>query len=237
MNKPWIWVLAGVLCFATQLAAQTDKLPHITVYGEAKEMLVPDEMNWQLAVKNVDAEPVEAAAEHQRLLQELMVFLASQGIEKDKVQTSRMEFGENWVYKNGNRLREGYFAQSGLVFTLDEFDRYDDLWIGLAQLKNIHIRNVHFTISDTVAYFARLRQTALLNAAIKAESMASVLDVEIGEPLIIEEIPSGQVNTIRSRGLMAMEAGEAPAGQPSVMPGLIPVAVSVKVAFRLISFQ
>jgi uncharacterized protein YggE len=146
-----------------------------------------------------------------------------------------MRFGENWAYRDSNRVKEGYYAATEVMFRLTEMDRYDDFWMKLSEYNHVGIKSVSFEISDETKYHAELRQRALLAAKEKAEQMAGVLDSGIGEPLVIEETPFASGLQYESARMMATEDVAMGGGQSAVAPGRITLEAQVTVVYRLIN--
>lgn len=214
-------------------------LPHITVYGEAKDLVTPDQMVWNLHVRNRDKTLNAVADYHKSAINEVVDLLLQNGIEEGSIRTSNMQLGDHWEYRNGVRLKEGFFASSVIVFTTDNLKLYESLWMGLASLNNLEVLSVRYELSDRSAYLNQIRGKALADARNKAETMAAALDAEIGEPMVIEEISGQDCSPVRQRSAVLMEASR-PAGQsdqPMSMPGKIDIDVSVRVTFRLITVE
>jgi len=89
-------LVTGVLFCSVFSAADIFDEPHVAVYGTAEIKVAPNEMNWRLAVRNEDKELSPTAQRHAEIVNRVVDFLKGLNIEKDKLQTSRMQFGENW---------------------------------------------------------------------------------------------------------------------------------------------
>ena len=160
-----------VLLISVPASATDIELPHIAVYGTAVLEITPDEMLWDLNITNKASSIEAAAAQHSEIVQSVIVFLGKANIANDDIQTSRMRFGENWEYKNNSRVREGYFASTLISFTLTAFEKYQNLWSGLANIKNVSIQNVNYDHSKRIEFQNKTRLKALLAAKEKAIMM------------------------------------------------------------------
>jgi uncharacterized protein YggE len=237
MKKILFVIIACFLLFSWAHAADLSQ-PHITVYGEAEEKVTPDRMVWYLNVTNKSASLQEVAEAHTRIVGEILGYLKQADIPEEDIQTSRMRFGENWVYRNSARVKEGYFAATQIMFRLADLDRYDDFWMKLSKYDHVNINTVNFEISDDTKYLATLRDSALLAAREKAQRMAGVLDAGIGEPLVIEEEPPASgVRYESARMLASSDDGDLGSGQTAIAPGLITLQTRVTVVYRLINVQ
>ena len=55
------------------------------------------------------------AAAHHRLMGEVLALLDDAGVAEEDLQTARMTFGENRVYRQGTQYKEGYIASTDVT--------------------------------------------------------------------------------------------------------------------------
>jgi hypothetical protein len=227
--------LASTALASTALA-HDNPLPNVTVYGTATTEVTPDLMNWQLTVTNKGQDLASVADDHGGIVAGVLKLLKDNGIDEQKVQTARMEFGENWEYRNNSRVKEGYYASTSVSFEVSNFDLYRSLWTGLAQIKNVSIDFVGYDHSKRIDYQNETRIKALKAAKEKAKALAETLGSDIGEPLLIEEDAGSQsmypVPTY-SNSLSSVESTDG--GSEGIAKGKIPIKIRVKASFRLIT--
>lgn len=229
-----------IMMLPVHAMANGPDLPHIAVFGSGEKMVAPDRMAWSLKVVNKGTSLKAVAADHNTLVGDLLTFLKKSKIEEDSIQTSRMQFGENWEYRKGTRVREGYFASTDVSFKLTALDDYNRLWMSLAEMAHVSLHRTRYELTDKNRHQDEVRKSALLSAKEKAASMAEILNVEIGEPLVIQEDWQG-FKPVRESGmaLKSMAAMDAPAvgSQNALAPGKIPVRARVKLTFRIIDMS
>lgn len=236
MKNKIITTLIISLLVITQAIADEIKIPHITVTGKVKMMVEPDQMIWSVNVVNRGLSLKEVAENHSSIVGDVISLLTEMDIDKDQIQTSRMQFGENWVYKGGTRVKEGFYAHTDISFKLLKLEKYNPLWMGLSKKENVSVREVKYSISDPESYQNEARKDALISAKEKAVSMAGVLGAKLGEPLAIKEDPSfneGYRESV-SPNRVSFKAKDG-SGDISVSPGQLPVIIRVTVSFRLIN--
>lgn len=211
-------------------------MPHISTYGTATTKVTPDIMNWQLSVTNKGVALESVASKHSELVGKVLGLLKENGIIDNDVQTSRMEFNENWEYKNNSRVKEGYYSSTDISFKLKDFNKYKDLWMSLAKISEVSVNGVYYDYSGRIEVQNETRQKALLAARDKAKALAETLGSTIGEPLLIEELFSYQddVNKSRFSNVVNGYASESDVDN-IVAPGQIPIRMQVKTSFRLIT--
>ncbi len=173
--------------FFTSAFANEIGSPNITVYGTSEIKIAPDKMIWFLNINNKGAKLNEVANEHTEKVQTVLSLLNDTNIKKENIQTARMEFGENWVYKNKTQVKEGYFASTGVSFTILEFEKYNRIWEELSKIQEVSVQNVFYDHIKRIEYQNETRIKAVLEAKNKAEALVKAVGSEIGEPLLIEE--------------------------------------------------
>ncbi|HNO77480.1 MAG TPA: SIMPL domain-containing protein [Phycisphaerae bacterium] len=225
-----------LIAFASLARADDDALPKVTVYGTATTEVTPDLMNWHLTITNKGKDLAPVADNHHRIVAGVLKLLKDSGIDEQKIQTARMAFGENWVYRSNNRVKEGYYASTSVSFEMSDFDLYRTLWSGLAQDEHVSIDYVGYDHSKRIDYQNETRIKALLAAKEKAKALAETLGSQIGEPLLIEEDAGSQsmypVPTF-SNNLRTVESADG--GSEGIAKGKIPIKIRIKASFRLIT--
>lgn len=235
------------LSFSPLIAAVPGELdiPHITVTGTALTEAVPDKLAWSLELRNTGLELPKVADKHANLSMETLKALKELGIEEKDTQTSRMEFGENMVYRDHSRVREGYFASTQISFKLADLAKYKDVWLRLAAMSSLSVKSVAFDHSNRIELRKETRRKALLAAKEKAEAMAEVLNAKVGDVLSISEdvgtqsLAGGNAylsNNINYNGIAQAEGRDDDAGTGgTIAPGTIPISIHVVVSFRLLN--
>ena len=229
-------ILIFLVLFFVGLAsvqAEDIEIPHVTVFGTAEKKVVPDKMLWNVQVMNKDQMLEDVTKKHIDTVEKVTALLNKEGIKED-LQTTRMEFGENWNFINGNRLKEGYFARTFLTFSMTDFTKYKKIWLGLAAINDVSVQNVGYDHTDRINIQNETRVKALQEAKKKATILAESIGSRISEPVAIEEEWSG--NDIIMSNVRAAETARFDGqGGSSVSPGLISIKMRVKASFRLVT--
>src|ERR1700683_4433941 len=105
-------IMLVLLAVATAIPASAAEiqLPHVTVYGTATAEVTPDKLVWSVKVQNKGPALDIVAGEHNKMVQATMQLIKDAGVDEKSLQTSSMEFGQNWEFKGNSRVQEGYFA-------------------------------------------------------------------------------------------------------------------------------
>ena len=214
--------------------AEEIEIPYISLFGTAITKITPDKMIWYLDASNKALELEKTASDHSVIIKKVLGFLKEMNISQDNIQTSRMSFGENWVYRNKERVKEGYKANTSISFTVEDLDIYNKLWMGLAKMSGISIESIDYDSSKRIDTQNSTRKKALLNAKEKAENLASTLSAKLGEILIIEEDLSTERRYVNFLTQSSETQGDADLND-TLAPGKILITQRVMVVFRLIS--
>ncbi|MHC4928042.1 MAG: SIMPL domain-containing protein [Planctomycetota bacterium] len=111
MKKHVLLLTAALICSAFAFAEDLElDTPHVAVYGTAEIKVTPNEMIWSVHVKTENKELPAVAASHTATVKQVLEFLKSLKIKEEKIQTSSMQFGENWKNVNRERVKVGYVA-------------------------------------------------------------------------------------------------------------------------------
>ncbi len=174
----------------------------------------------------------EVAKSHSENIELILSFLKTNKVSDKELQTSRMEFGENIIYKNRENIKDGFFASSNISFKIRDLGKYKTLWLGLSKIKNITINNISYNHSNRIFFQNETRKKALLAAKEKAITLTETLGSKIGKPLLIEE----QKNYIQHyRNSSINVSGSNGSSNNDIALGKIPITITIKVAFQLIT--
>lgn len=230
-------VVVALLLLNVSLArADEFAMDHVTVYGTATLQVPPNQMKWQLRVRNVNPTSAAVAEEHGDLLASVLAFLEQNQVSEETIQTSGIQLGENWNSNSGARKRDGYFASTNVSFALVDFTKYASIWIGLSELPGVSVSNVDLEHTERIRFQNEARIKAVQAARDKAHSIAEALDVQLGAPLLVDEDLSVSEGW-SSRSPIATNAsyteGEPADVEEYLAPGSIPIRARVRAVFRL----
>ncbi len=231
INKAILLAIAGLLWPMASGAVDVAS-PHVTVCGTATTEVTPDLMNWRLKIRNQEAGLEKVAQDHSASVKAALDYLNQQKLPMGSIQTSGMEFGENWVYKNRTKAKEGYLASTDISFKIIDLKKYKGLWIGISSLPNVSLPGVYYNHSKRIEHRNETRKKALLAAKKKAEALTLALGSKIGKPLFIEEeLLRYSVSGVNISNSITTEQGGAGGGNTPFAPGQIPITMQVKASF------
>ena len=145
-------------------------------------------MNWRIRISNKEATLEEVAKVHNSTVQSVLNFLIDNELPEHCIQSSGMEFGENFVTsKLKGRVRSGYQASSSIKFKVTDLSKYKDLWSGISRMDNVSLNGISYDNSKRIKHRKDIRQKALLAAKDKAQKLAETLDSKIGKHFLLKK--------------------------------------------------
>ena len=229
-----------LLCLPALAAGQSGPLvPRVEVYGTSASQIAPDILRWRVSLENVGPDIASVAQEHARLTAATIKFLRDRGVAERDLQTSRMSLEENWEYQDRKKEMKGYKASTAVAFSSSDLGAYQDLWLGLSEIKGVSVDSAQWDTSKRIDLQNSTRRDALSAARTKAADMAAALGGRIGRPITIEEVQSysdddgyGAGNPA-SNSIVVVGSGSDAGVSDSLAPGALTVRVRVKVTFKL----
>jgi uncharacterized protein YggE len=218
----------GVPTSASQQPART-----ITVVGLGRVSLVPD-----IARINVGAEArastvSEAKAEVDRQIAAIVAALREMGVAQEDIQTSHYSIHYERdpmlpTVREGpmQEAQGGYRVSSMLRVTVRDVEEAGDVLDAVVDAGANQVYGVTFTVSDDGRWQSEAREEAMADAVARAQELARLANVELGEVLSVSEgFGSAQVP-------MPMMAAERAMGG-GIAPGELELGTQVQVIFAI----
>ena len=216
---------------ASQTAAQPVANPGgITVVGQGEAFGRPDQAEVQVGVDILADSVAEATSQNEAIIQQIMDALEDEGIAAEDIQTTNYSLWAEQRYgDNGPEGIAGYRVTNQVNVTIRDIDAVSGVLEAVTAAGANSIYGVYFTVADPAALEAEARAQAMADARERAESLAELGSVELGQILVISEVIGQPVQPLLDRGgAMAQEA----AG-PSISPGQLSYHVQVQVTYGI----
>lgn len=210
-------------------------IPHVTVFGTAEMEVPADEMHWSVTIKSNNDSITILAEQHDASVDAVVTFLKSKGILESNIKTSSIQMNEDWSYDGRTPVKNGYVANTTILFESAELSKYEEFWLGLSQLKNVSVNGVTFDTSKRIEYQNQSRIEAVKAAKEKADALVGALDSKVREPLQIEEQPLASDPFGSPFSNVSMKAADGGSSSESITPGMIKISTRVQVMFRITS--
>ena len=200
-----------ILClclFCTTVSAQDEG---IAVNGKALIEVQADIMTWSLQVTTEGEILQDVASGQLNHMNAVSAMLIAAGIDPKDLEVTDMSFGERYSFSNRQRVRDGYTANSQIIFSLKDFSLYQNVWMELSKFNAVSVRSIGFDHSEKIALRNKARIQAIEAAREKAQKMAEALNVRLGKPLSLSETtpwsPAVSHNRMANVAMVNEEAG------------------------------
>ena len=210
---------------------KTPQIPQITVSGEGKVKVVPDQGIISLGVENTGKEAAEVKKTNDIVIEKILKFIKSNNIPATDFQTTNVSLNKNYDYE---KKKYNYVASQTVTVTLKDLTKYNDFMMGITDTGVTNIQGVAFKSSKMETYEAEARKKAILNAKQKALDYVSVLNQKIGKALLISDNSQTFYPQPMFKGVMAeqtMDLSMPP--RDTLAVGEIEINANVQVTFVL----
>ena len=205
-------VLMGTVAYNATAVADSNQEKTISVTGEGKVTVVPDICILSLGIEAQDKEVAKAQKKTADAMNDVMTTIKEKGILEKDIQTSDYSIDPVWKEKK----IVAYRVNNMVKVKIRDVDEIGDIIDAAAKAGGnlTRIEGIRFSVDDPKPYYAEARRKAVGDAKEKAEQLAELNDVELGEPISISEsggyVPSskGYYRTMEVAGATPISPGE-----------------------------
>jgi uncharacterized protein YggE len=210
---------------------QAEPASNIKVIGVGEALGQPDEAQVTVGVETFAQEVNEATAENEDTIEAILTALEEAGIATDDIQTSNYSLWAEQKYgDNGPEGIAGYRVSNQVTVVIRDVEMVGDVLAAVTSAGANTIYGVQFSVADPVALEAEAREKALENARQRAESLAQLSGLTLGNILTIDET-YGQQSLQFARGGDGLGGGGGEAA--SISPGQLGYQIQVQVAYAI----
>ena len=177
-------VIAFVLFAALVQAQEQKQVPQISVSGEGKVSVKPDQVVVNFGVENTGKDATEVKKLNDETVDKVLKFIRDFGISTSDFKTTNVSLNLNYDYE---KKKYNYRAYQSITIILKDISKYDGLMMGLVDNGINNISNVEFKSSKLEEYKSEARKLAIKEAKHKAEDYVSVLNQKIGKAMTIND--------------------------------------------------
>ena len=179
--------LVMILLFSVGMvqAQEVKTVPQISVSGEGKIKVTPDEAIITVAVENTGKEAAEVKKKNDEIVDKVLKLIKQRGIPTADYQTQRVNLYKNYDF---NTKKYNYVANQTISIHLKDLTKYDKLMMDLVDSGINSIQGVEFKSSKIKEFERDARKKAMVDAKQKAEDYVSVLvGQKVGKALVISD--------------------------------------------------
>jgi uncharacterized protein YggE len=202
---------------------------HVTGTGEASG--APDLAILDLGV-SAEAKTVERARDTAaEAMNDVLDALKDDGVADEDVQTRQFRIEPEYEFPDGRRVLIGFRVTNVVQVKVRDLDRVGEVIDDVADAAGDvgQVQNLRFSIEDPDTLKAEARKEAVADARAKAESLAELSGVKLGEPLSVNESVGVPPPYLLETTFMGGGAAEV----TPIEPGELEVSVTVDVLYAI----
>jgi len=217
-----------------EAAASAPAMPrYITVVGRGKASVEPDIVILQVGVETKAPEVTQAMDNNDEIMGEILAALDEMGIAEEDIRTTNYRIYFDEGYRSPEMQEEPVYRVSNMVMvTIRDLGAAGEILDEAVAAGANRVHGLSFTKEDWSEAEAEARAEAMANARERAEHLAQLADVEVGQVISISEVVGDGLQWYeRTRGTpLAMMGGS---GGPIIAPGQLEYGVTIQVTYAL----
>lgn len=222
-------LLLALIVFASSFAQESNNLPMVTVMGEGKLKIVPDQVSIQIAIETKGTEIKSVKEQNDNKTAAVLKSIKKWGLAPADVQTQRVSVNPAYDYESKKTF---IHASQSITLLLRDLSKYDSLITELVSVGITTISSVEFQSSQQAKLQSSVRKLAMQNALEKAQDYLSVVGQKVGK---VQSISDTAVNEsprpFYNSKMMAMQSDGAP--RETLAAGELELSVQIQVSFGI----
>ena len=231
MKKSFLVLAIVAMCTISEAQAQEIiPQPQITVSGEGKVKVEPDQAFISISVENKGSDATAVKKENDKTVADVIKAIKDLKLPKEDVQTKKVSLTSPYDY---DKKKYSFKATQTIEILLRDLSKYDEVMDKLVNSGVNTIGSVEFQSSKLAEYQSQARKLAMKEAQLKANDYVSVLGQKVGPAIMISD--NSQPNYPRPMMYNSMAKGAADSAMPreTIAIGEIDVTANVTVSFKL----
>ena len=224
-------ILAGV---AGCMQGNVDPIgPSVTVQGEAKVEVVPDELVVEMSVTRLAKEVQDAATDVNRRTTAALAAAKQAGVADADIRALAISVQPQYDWREGEQLFRGHEASRSIRLVVRDIDAWPRLLNALVEAGVDRIDDVEPRHSDQQRLAREALRDAVADARARADVLAQAAGATVSTAYSIAE--TGRNYTVaRPQAARAdMMVASAPPPEAAFEPGTITLTANVRIVFRL----
>ncbi|HMQ54465.1 MAG TPA: SIMPL domain-containing protein [Anaerolineae bacterium] len=231
----FIGCIGAVMAFMTPATAQAGTLQQsdeasrrITVVGEGTVSAAPDVAQINLGVQVNDPDVKAATKQAEEQIESVIDALLAQGIEESDIQTAYYNVFVDRPYDPTGQVGEPtYQVSNSLQVTVRELDQLTIILGAAIEAGANTVNSVSFNIEDPSELQAQARQDAVTKAKAKAEELATLNEVGLGDVVEVSEVVDQGI-------FFPAEQALGLGGGGGIVPGEVDVTVRLQITYAIL---
>ena len=206
----------------------------IWVSGTGEISAPPDIATLRLGIEAQADTVAQAQSEAAEAMEAVMDALTDKGVDEKDIQTQYFSIDQITRWDDDEIIVIGYRVTNMVTAKIRDIDETGPIIDAVAAAGGdlTRINSISFSIDDATAYYEEAREEAMANAQAKAEQLADLAGVELGNPTYISEGTLYYPVDYRDAGMMVPEAEEG--FITPISPGELELSLTVQVIYDIV---
>jgi len=214
-------------------ASQPEQVASIRVTGFGEAFGQPDQAQVTMGVETFATKVNDATSENEAVIAAILSALEEAGVASEDIQTSNYSLWAEQKYgDNGPEGIIGYRVTNQVTVVIRDIDNVGDVLVAVTAAGANSIYGVQFSVADPAALQVEAREKALEDARQRAESLAQLSGLILGNILAIDETVGQYPRPASQMG--AGGAADAMEASTSISPGQLSYQSQVQLTFEIV---
>jgi uncharacterized protein YggE len=207
-----------------------DQVRYVLVVGEGVAQATPDRATATVGYENGAADIQEAVAQNQEVMSQIMAALEAAGVAPEDMRTANYSiFFDEGIRGPGLTVEPVYRVSNILDVTIRDLDAVAEVLGAAVEAGANRIFGVSLTRGDWSEFETSAREEAMDDARMKAEHLAELAGVELGELLSASEVITGVPGPLFGvERALGLGGGAGP-----IVPGQLELRTSLQVVYAI----
>ncbi|MBE0392899.1 MULTISPECIES: SIMPL domain-containing protein [unclassified Flavobacterium] len=223
-------IILALAFISTSYAQEIKQVPQISVNGQAKVKVAPDQATITATVETKGSNSKEVKRENDKQIDAVLKLIKKNNIATADYRTQRVALNPQYDYA---KKKTNYNATQTIEIIVRNLNQYDELMEGLVSEGVNRIDNVMFQSSDLAKHEAEARKLAMKDAKLKAEDYVSVLGQKVGRAITISDNSQTYSPQPVYARMMKAEMSDSVSTRETLAVGEIEITANVNVSFIL----
>jgi uncharacterized protein YggE len=213
----------------------TDLTRHITVVGEGRVRMRPDIAQTNIGVEVVADSVKEASSQVEETMNAVISAMAELGVEEKDIQTSGYNVWVERPYGPEGPQPEAaplYHVSNNVSVTVRNLDNLGTVLDAAIEAGANNVFGVTFSVADPNPFQSQAREQAVTNARSKAEELAALNNVQVGQLISVSEVIAGGGPLLFGDFRAAAAEGLGGGGGP-IAPGELELTIQLQVTYAI----
>ncbi len=223
-------VFLSVMFMTLSYGQEIKQVPQITVSGEGKVKVAPDQATVLATVETKGSIAKEVKKQNDEKIDAVLKLIKKMNLAPADYRTQRVALNPQYDYE---KKKTTYNATQTVEIIVRDLNKYDELMEGLVNQGINRIDNVVFQSSKLAQYESEARKLAMKEAKHKAEDYVSVLGQKVGRAMTIADNTQSYYPQPVYATMRKMEMSDSSVSNETLAVGEITITANVSVNFIL----